>query len=66
MAAPRRRKGVDYCEQCGSESLFSGWFGPDDYATEGDAPDDRYTTFCNDCGAEQAAKPPRPRKPRPS
>jgi len=48
------------CPDCGSGSLFSGFFDADDYAVSLaiDTPSDRipegvrWTTFCNDCGSE--------------
>lgn len=45
------------CPACGSASLFSGWFDPEDLACplamgEKTPPGVRWTTFCNDCGEE--------------
>lgn len=50
----------DKCSCCGSESLFSGFFDAEDLAfpLNLDTPKEqipegvRWTTFCNDCGAE--------------
>lgn len=59
------KKDTDHCTECGSDNLFSGYFDADDlavplskdYATINGVrmapPECRWTTFCNDCGAEQ-------------
>lgn len=45
---------ADACIACGSDDLFSGFFDADDLAVTDDrAPGSRWTTFCNQCGAEQ-------------
>jgi len=51
---------LDKCDACGvpDTNLFSGWFGPDDLASDGRQKGDRWTTFCNVCGAEQGLNPP--------
>lgn len=54
----------EHCRDCGSEDLFSGWFDAEDLGFSLDidtprhlVPDGvRWTTFCNQCGAEQIAK----------
>ena len=59
-----RERSDDRCKECGSESLFSGYFDAEGYAVpqsihdhpEEDAGTVRYTTFCNDCGAEQVRR----------
>lgn len=55
------RRDSDHCESCGSTSLFSGWFDADDLGYQlalGDPtpPGVRWTTFCNECGAEQTSR----------
>ncbi len=50
---------------CGSADLFSGWFDADDLAHplglgEPTPEGVRWTTFCNECGAE--VKTPKPKK----
>jgi hypothetical protein len=48
------RRDTDHCRGCGSDNLFSGFFGPDDLAVTDDrVPGSRWTTFCNECGEEQ-------------
>lgn len=54
------RSTPDRCPDCGSEDLFSGFFDADDYGFPLgiDTPKEqvpegvRWTTFCNQCGAE--------------
>jgi hypothetical protein len=49
----RLPKATDHCRTCGSDNLFSGFFGADDLAVSDDRePGSRYTTFCNECGDE--------------
>jgi hypothetical protein len=51
----------DHCQACGEDNLFSGFFDADDlgFPLDIDTPkeqvpeDVRWTTFCNECGAEQ-------------
>lgn len=46
---------TDSCSACGSEDLFSGYFDLDDLAVSEDTGEGvRWTTFCNQCGTEQA------------
>ena len=41
------------CARCRSTDLSdSGWYGADDKRTKGHAPDDRWTRWCRNCGAE--------------
>ena len=55
-ATPKRTEiteDEDVCRECGSDSLYSGYFDADDLATDDDSKlGTRWTTWCNDCGAE--------------
>jgi hypothetical protein len=43
------------CAVCGSDNLFSGFFDFEGYAVPDDSGDGwRWTTYCNQCGAEQS------------
>jgi len=66
--AARTRRDTDHCRQCGSDNLFSGYFDHEGYAVPlrvGDGPEYlrhmqaegvRWTTFCQQCGAEQTSR----------
>jgi hypothetical protein len=43
------------CATCGSDNLFSGFFDLEGYGVPDDSGDGwRWTTYCNECGAEQS------------
>lgn len=47
---PRRAQTLDRCRGCKSEDLFSGFYGPDGYASDGHGEGDEWLTSCNGCG----------------
>ena len=49
---------TDRCTACGSDSLWSAWVDADGLALPTYTPGqvETYSTFCNDCGTEQAVK----------
>ena len=57
MKGTRTKRVPDRCPDCGSDSLFSGHFDADDLGYPLNVGDKtpagvRWTTFCNQCGAE--------------
>lgn len=49
---------TDHCKACGSDDLFSGFFGKDGLATDGreDGNGSKWDTCCNQCGQFQSKR----------